>query len=178
MRPPSAPSYASISEARQFTVKRTGRVLLGALLSLGLIACQQEPAAPPDVYESRGVVRQLPGEGAPKAEIYIQHEAIAEFKDQDGEVVGMESMAMPFPVADDQPLTGLAVGDKVAFTFEVQWDGGHPLRLTEIAELPAATPLTFEVAAVESDADDGLADDSPPTEGGAPGGDAGSDDDR
>lgn len=126
------------------------RLILGiGLLAAGFSACGKAPPQPAQVYESRGIVRQLPATNAPKPEVYIQHEAIDEFVDHDGNVVGMESMAMPFPVAKIDDLEGLAVGDKIAFSFEVRWEGGHPLRLTELQALPSDTRLGFEATPSE-----------------------------
>lgn len=121
--------------------------ILGALLWLSTLwGCgEATPPPAPDVYECRGVVRQLPAAGAAKPEIYIQHEAIAEFRDANGKVVGMESMAMPFPIEPSMPWQALQVGDKIAFTFEVQWQEGHPLRMTEWQVLDADTRLGFEL---------------------------------
>ncbi len=117
-------------------------------LPLVFAACGKTPP-PPDVYTSRGVIRQLPSPGAHKPEIFIQHEAIAEFRDQDGKVVGMESMAMPFPIDPATAWDDLQVGDKVAFTFEVQWHQGHPLRLTQWQTLSSNTLLGFEMPRAE-----------------------------
>ena len=77
----------------------------------------------------------------------MRHEAIAEFKDADGEVVGMESMTMPFPVDDAELIAGLEAGDRIALDFEVRWDEGHPLRITAIEKLPPETRLGFETDA-------------------------------
>ncbi len=52
---------------------------------------------------------------------------------------------MPFAVADDKLLEGVAVGDKVSVTLEVHWEGeAEPLQITEVEVLPADTMLTFE----------------------------------
>jgi hypothetical protein len=108
-----------------------------------------EPPPPADTYETRGLVRQLPRAERPGSELYIHHEAVPDFRDADGEVVGMESMAMPFPVADPSMLDGLEPGDKVAFTFEMRWEGGDPLLVTRLEKLPPETRLAFEQAAEE-----------------------------
>ncbi len=121
--------------------------LLLALL-LALAACgpgtPDAPPATPDTYDTRGLVRQVPSAERPGSELYLHHEAIPDFKSAGGEVVGMEAMAMPFPVADPAMLDGLAAGDKVAFTFEVRWEGGKPLTITRLEKLPPETRLAFE----------------------------------
>ena len=100
-----------------------------------------------DTYSTRGIVRRMPSGGPAGQELYIHHEAIAAFKDSRGEVVGMESMAMPFPVAEPALLNGLQAGDRVEFDFEVSWEGSPPLRIIRLTELPADTRLSFEPAA-------------------------------
>lgn len=103
---------------------------LGLAALLGLLGCGAEPTAV-DTYTVRGVVRQLPS--GPQGEILIRHEALPAFKNAEGEVVGMEAMAMPFPLAKPELAADLAVGDEVEMTFEVRWQGGgSPLRITAL----------------------------------------------
>jgi hypothetical protein len=96
------------------------------------------------------MVRQLPKTPRAGAEVNIFHEDMPDFRSQIGEVVGMESMSMPFPVAGPEMLEGLAVGDRVEFRFEVRWEGrGSPLLLTHVEKLPPGTRLEFENAPEE-----------------------------
>lgn len=90
-------------------------------------------------YEVQGEVTRLPSPGAEA--LYVRHEAIPGFVDMDGDVVGMESMAMPFPLAEGVALDGVEVGDKVEFTLEVEWEGDPPYRITRVEELGAETLL-------------------------------------
>lgn len=132
----SAPSPASRA------ARRRGAVLFVLFL---LAACGGPPEAPPaapDVYRVRGMVRQLPA--GPAGDLLVRHEAVPGFKDADGEVVGMESMTMPFPLADASLAAGLAAGDRIEMEFEVRWDGGNPLRITVLEKLPPDTRLEFE----------------------------------
>ena len=118
-----------------------------ALLICALAAaCGSRPEddRPPDVYRVRGVVRQLPAADRAPRELAVRHEAIPQFKSSDGEVVGMESMTMSFPLADPGLADGLAVGDKIEMEFEVRWEGGNPLSITAVEKLPPETPLAFE----------------------------------
>ncbi len=123
-------------------------LLLLLPLLVGLTACgpgtPDAPPAAPDAYETRGLVRQVPSAERPGSELHLHHEAIPDFKDAGGEVVGMDAMAMPFPVAEAAMLDGLAPGDKVVFTFEVRWEGVDPLRITRLEKLPPETRLAFE----------------------------------
>lgn len=122
-------------------------LLLLVLLSVPFIACGggEVSEAEPDIYSARGIVRQLPAESRPGGELFIHHEAIPEFRDEDGEVVGMDSMAMPFPLASDTELGELAAGDRIRFSFEVRWQAnGNPLQLTFWEPLGDDVLLDFE----------------------------------
>ena len=64
--------------------------------------------------------------------------------DADSEVVGMDSMTMPFPLADPALAAGLAAGDRIEMEFEVRWNGDDPLLITALEKLPPETRLAFE----------------------------------
>jgi hypothetical protein len=59
----------------------------------------------------------------------------------------MNTMTMPFPVAAELSLEGIAIGDKVELTFEVRFDTekDSPVsyEATEVVKLPAETELDF-----------------------------------
>lgn len=125
---------------------------LALLAAAMLTACGGEEAAqePAEVYTSRGMVRHLPKAARAGAEMRILHEAMPDFRSENGDVVGMESMSMPFPVATSEIFEGLAVGDRVQFDFEVRWQGkGSPLLLTRVEKLPPGTRLEFESPPME-----------------------------
>jgi Cu/Ag efflux protein CusF len=115
---------------------------LAALVALALAAgaCKQEPAAPAAQYTVRGEIKSLPQPGG-DAVLYVHHEAIPTFVTREGQQRGMMSMSMPFGVPAGVSIEGLAPGDKVVFTFAVQWDENPPTQLTTIRELPADTQL-------------------------------------
>lgn len=123
-----------------------------AALVLGLAACRGDdpggeaaPADPPDqTYTVRGEVAGLPQEGEATRQLRVHHESVPGFVGFEGEVVGMASMTMPFPLADSVDLAGVEVGDKVEMTFEVRWEGSPPLTVVALRELPAGTVLDFE----------------------------------
>lgn len=137
-------------------------LLLTALSAL-LFACggEEPPSEPAAVYTSRAMVRELPKTPQAGAEISLFHEDMPEFRSATGEVVGMESMSMPFPVADAALLDGLAVGDRVRFEFEVRWEGkGHPLLVTDLEKLAEDVRLDFEMPSAETVPE--VASESPP----------------
>lgn len=115
-----------------------------------------EPANNPDSpvefsYTVRGQIVSLPSADRPFEDLQIHHEAVPDFKDRDGNVTvsasgtrGMKAMTMPFPVAEGVSLDGIAVGDKVEFTFVYTWGGeSSGYEITEIKKLPADTELNF-----------------------------------
>ncbi len=61
----------------------------------------------------------------PKArspELLVRHQAIPDFADRDGKVVGMAAMVMPFAATPAQARE-LAVGDEIELQFKVDWAG-------------------------------------------------------
>lgn len=106
------------------------------------------PIKPPSaIYVTRGVVRQLPIPGEPQTEFQVEHEAIDNFKNQSGLVVGMNTMIMPFPLGPGVTLEGLVVGDIVELTFAIWWDETAPeYHVTRLTKLPANTALQFRAA--------------------------------
>lgn len=127
---------------------------LSLALTLGLVAAGcggSEPAAdpaadePPDqTYTLRGEVVGLPEEGDEQRQLRVHHESLPDFVGFEGEVVGMASMTMPFPLADSVELEDVEEGDKVEMTFEVRWESSPPLQVVDLEELPADTQLRFE----------------------------------
>lgn len=92
-------------------------------------------AAPPDqTYTVRGTIAQLPTPADPQ--IQIAHEAIPDFKDRDGNTIGMGAMVMPFTVAPDVDLTDFKNGDQVEFTLEVRWETSPRAQVSHLTHLP------------------------------------------
>jgi len=83
-----------------------------------------------------------PGGGGndPGGELVLRHEAIPDFTDKSGAVVGMDSMVMPFPIPANLSLVGLTPGDKIEFVFSVDWAQSRYL-VESIKKLPAETTL-------------------------------------
>ncbi len=111
------------------------RYAMFAVWALALAACGSSESAGPatkpkiEVYQMRGRIEKMPTAAAPRT-VMIRHEATAE----------MGAMTMGFMVDEGVVLTGLAVGDKVAFGYEV--DRGRRLEhVTKLEKLPAETVL-------------------------------------
>ena len=126
---------------------------LAAALLPGL-ACGGPGAAPPastaSVYSVRGEIQRLPdpATSGTEREIWIRHESVPEFKNSAGAVVGMESMTMPFQLAANASVEGLAVGDRVAFELRVDWKGkGVPAEVSHFHKLTPGTALEFDAPA-------------------------------
>ncbi len=121
------------------------------LMLVAAAGCDREPAAPPESYRVRAQVRQLPDPDSARGEILVRHEAIPGFKNADGEIVGMDSMSMPFPLADVGLVAGVEVGDRIEMEFEVSWHRGNPLTVTAIDKLQEDARLAFEAVPPEAD---------------------------
>jgi Cu/Ag efflux protein CusF len=121
-------------------------LLLGALAALP--ACRggegggKPPAASARRYTVRGEIVTLPAPGAGPRQIAVRHEAIPDFADRDGKVVGMGAMVMPFELAPGVSAEGLREGDPVELVLAVDW-AGPSLRVERLARLPAGTPLNL-----------------------------------
>jgi hypothetical protein len=118
-------------------------VLLAVLLGGLLAGCRAHDARE---YRVRGQVRQLPVAGDPSSSFQISHEAVDDFVDRQGEVVGMDPMVMSFPLAPGVSLAGLAVGDYIDFTLRVDWKAEPAVEIREIHKLPPETRLDFRAA--------------------------------
>jgi len=113
------------------------------VLSAGCSQPAETPAVPVETYAMRGEIVRLPAAGS--REIAIRHEAVADFRDEGGKVVGMEAMTMPFTLAPEVDVAGLTPGDKVAFTLEMRWKATSDIvRISRIERLPAGTMLSWE----------------------------------
>jgi len=138
-------------------------VALVAVLALG--ACSPPPppapAGPDQSYSVRGEIVRLPDPADPQHEIWIRHEAIPDFTSDEGQVVGMEAMTMPFALAEGIDLSSYEIGEKIRFQLEVRWaDKAQPAKVVAVEKLPAATELLF--APRESEPAPAVATEPPP----------------
>jgi Cu/Ag efflux protein CusF len=126
------------------------RALLLAVAALAALpACrggsggsEREQAASARRYTVRGEIVTLPAAGAGPRQIAVRHEAIPDFADRDGKVVGMGAMVMPFELAPGVAVEGMREGDPVELLLAVDW-AGPSLRVERLTKLPPGTPLDF-----------------------------------
>lgn len=127
---------------------RTGPLLAAGLVvaCLSLISCGENEPTPDARYTTQGRVYSVVTPDSPASEFMIHHEAIPNFVNGQGEVVGMNSHPMSFPrVADGVDVQGLRVGQPVRFTFDVTWGEAAPTWIiTELELLPDDTRFAFE----------------------------------
>jgi hypothetical protein len=120
--------------------KKAGAPVLLALLLL--VACGRSGRD----YTVRGRVAMLPEPGNPASGFVVAHQAVDDFVDREGKVVGMDPMTMSFPLGPKVSLKGLAVNDPVEFTLHADWSAAPPVRITSVHKLPAGTPIVFRAA--------------------------------
>ena len=120
--------------------------VFAASAAIATASCTTPPEAPAvtaESYAMRGEIVRLPAAGT--REMAIRHEAVPDFRDEGGKVVGMEAMTMPFTLAQGVGVDALAPGDKIAFTLEMRWrDPREIARISRIERLPAGTLLSWE----------------------------------
>jgi hypothetical protein len=118
-------------------------------LALFLLLSSCAPSAPPAspaagegvrTYTVRGEVVAPPSAEGGATQLLVRHEAIDDFVDATGKVVGMAPMVMPFQVPGQVSASGLSTGDKVEIRFTMDWKGPR-LRVERIDRLPAGTVL-------------------------------------
>jgi hypothetical protein len=101
-------------------------------------------------YTVRALVVQAPGAtNTAGTSLYLYHEPIDDWVGRDGKRDGMDTMAMPFPVAGGVPLAGVAANDKVEVTLHVDWTADRAIEITRLRKLPADTRLVFRSARPE-----------------------------
>ena len=123
-------------------------MIRASTLLLALAACSASPPPAPAgarLYVVRGEVVQPPSPVAAGIQVLLRHEAIDDFVDATGKVVGMDAMVMPFDVAPPLSAKDLAVGDKVEVRFSMDWKEPR-LRVERMERLPPGTILTFRAA--------------------------------
>jgi hypothetical protein len=126
---------------------RTGPLLAAGLVvgCLHLLACGQTEPAPDASYTTQGRVVMVKDPKSPASTLKIHHEAIPNFVDGQGQVVGMHSHPMDFPrAAEGIDIDALEVGQAVRFTFDVYWQPETRWVITDLERLPDDTRFAFE----------------------------------
>ena len=123
-------------------------LIVGILFAaaLGIPACVPKTA---DLYSARGSVVSVEQVADGRSLVTILHEAITGFKNQAGQVVGMEPMAMTFAADSSVSTDILQPQAKIKFVFEVHWDAAERLVLKEIQPLDSETKLELNGYSVE-----------------------------
>lgn len=124
-----------------------GLVVGLAITPLALTGCGTEEAAPQTAarYTTQGRVVMVKTPDSPASSLKIHHEAIPNFVDGQGRVVGMPSHPMDFPrVAEGIDAASLEVGQAVRITFDVTWEPSPGWIITELEMLPPDTRFAFE----------------------------------
>ena len=119
---------------------------ISAVCALMMLSCSPKQ---PDRYNAQGVVISVEAADQGAKRVTILHEAITDFKDPSGKVVGMSPMPMTFMAAPGLSTSGINPQSKVRFTFEVHWDSHERLILKEIHSIDAATQLDLNGYSVE-----------------------------
>jgi Cu/Ag efflux protein CusF len=117
-------------------------LLLLPLLAAGCAGPSEERSTG-RTYSVRARVQQLPVQGGG---LYLTHEAIDDWVGRSGKVEGMDTMTMPFPVAEDVSLEGIEPGDVVQVRLHVDWEADLAVQITGLRELPPDTRLDFRDA--------------------------------
>ena len=123
------------------TIQRNLALACGILL-ISTIGCGPKAETGGHDYTVRGQVTRPPDASS----LYIYHEAIDDWVGRSGKVEGMDTMLMPFPVAQGVPLEGIQANDKVEVKLHVDWASDSPVEIWEVRELPPDTKLEFRAA--------------------------------
>ena len=126
-------------------------------ISMGLLigGCRSKQSQPTSsgtmpgityTYHLRGIIRALPQPGQSPRSLSIKVEPIANWVGLSGKIEPMMAMTMPYQLAHGLPLKNMTVGDKVAFTYKVNWVRDRMV-VTRISELPPQTQLDFSMPA-------------------------------
>jgi len=89
-------------------------VLVGILLFVTKSSHAQDVFS----YSVKGVIKALPGNGRASNELIVKHEAIPNYRDEAGNIVGMDAMTMPFYLSKTVKAEGFTVGDQIEMLVE------------------------------------------------------------
>jgi Cu/Ag efflux protein CusF len=112
--------------------------LLAAPFLFPVLACSGQPPAPAPAESSYTVaaeILEVSAPDAPRREVLLAHDAVPDFVDIDGKVVGMAAMTMPFPVAPSVDLGAYQPADRVRATFVVRFHGSPAYEVTRLEKI-------------------------------------------
>jgi hypothetical protein len=118
-------------------------ILIALIAAIAVLGCGPKAETAARDYTIRAQVVQPPNA---TTGLYLYHEAIDDWVSRDGKVEGMDTMAMPFPVAQSVPLEDIQANDKVEVKLHVDWESDKPIEITEVRKLPPDTKLEFRAA--------------------------------
>lgn len=113
-------------------------VLLAAPLIFSFLACSGQTTTPPPVehtYTVAAEILKISAPDAPRREVLLAHDAVPDFVDIDGKVVGMAAMTMPFPVSPSVDLSAYQPADRVRATFVVRFHGSPAYEVTRLEKI-------------------------------------------
>ena len=101
-------------------------------------SCTSEPTSKKEksnehTYQTKGTIRSSL-KGDPKM-MRVEHDPIPQFKNAQGQVVGMKSMTMPFQINPEISLNDLQAGDRIEFTFKVEWSPHQKIEIINLKHI-------------------------------------------
>jgi Cu/Ag efflux protein CusF len=122
--------------------------VLGAIIAIGCSHGKrnEQPAgaaSDAQMYVIRGEVISVPQAGKPGTEFIVKHEPIDNFRDASAQIVGMNTMGMPFTPGKGVSLEGIRPGDKIEMRWVMQWKPEAKEYVESVRKLPAETQLRF-----------------------------------
>ncbi len=97
-------------------------------------------------YHLRGIVKALPLPGELPENVSIKVGPIAHWVGMNGKIEPMMAMTMPYQLAHGITLHDITLGDKVAFTYKVNWTVDRMV-ITRLNKLPIGAIIKFSSAA-------------------------------
>ncbi len=121
--------------------------ILCAIIAAGCSRGTHEPSATAAIdartYVIRGEVISVPQADKPGTEFIVKHEPIDDFRNAAGQIVGMNTMGMPFTPGQGVSLEGIKPGDKIEMRWVLQWKPESKEYVESVRKLPAETQLRF-----------------------------------
>ncbi len=125
----------------------TRRVVCGLLLSTLLLGCSSSSSGSASTTATTYTVKGRLESIQPTANGYgflnIKHEAVTDFRDEKGAVVGMEVMTMPFAYGPGIDPATLTVGGAVKMVFVMDYAAEPKLFIRSIEGLAKGTSLAL-----------------------------------